>query len=129
VVDRYLEHSRVFAFGAFERTEVYMSSADWMPRNFLRRFECLIPIEDPAIKQRLLDEVLGIGLRDNVKARRLRSDGSYGRVEDGHGNGVPAVRSQMVLMEAARRSAGLIEPADANVVRRATTIAPAPPPT
>jgi polyphosphate kinase len=130
VVDRFLEHSRVFAFGAFERTEVYMSSADWMPRNFLRRIECLIPIEDPAIKQRLLDEVLGIGLRDNVKARRLRSDGSYGRVEDGSGaNGVPAVRSQMVLMEAARRSAGLVEPTEPAAVRRATTIAPAPPPT
>jgi polyphosphate kinase len=129
VVDRFLEHSRVFAFGAFERTEVYMSSADWMPRNFLRRIECFIPIEDPAIKQRLLDEVLGIGLRDNVKARRLSSDGTYGQVEGSNGsNGVPAVRSQSVLMEAARRYAGLVEPAETNVLRRATTIVPIPAP-
>jgi polyphosphate kinase len=100
-----------------------------MPRNFQRRIECFIPIEDPAIKQRLLDEVLGIGLRDNVKARRLSSDGSYGRVEGANGtNGVPAVRSQSVLMEAARRSAGLVEPNEPNVVRRATTIVPIPAP-
>ncbi len=104
IVDRFLEHSRVFAFGAFDRTEVFMSSADWMPRNFLRRIEVLIPIEDPAIKQRMLDEVLGIGLRDNVKARRLSPEGAYERI-----SGVPdapAVRSQAVLMEAARRAAG-----------------------
>ena len=56
------------------------SSADWMPRNFVRRIEVMCPIEDPALKQRLLDEVLGTALRDNVKARALQPDGHYERV-------------------------------------------------
>ncbi|WP_233261423.1 polyphosphate kinase 1 [Vitiosangium sp. GDMCC 1.1324] len=100
VVDRFLEHSRVFAFGAGSHPEVWMSSADWMPRNFLRRVEVMFPVEDPAIRQRLLDEVLGVALKDNVKARRLQVDGSYVPVsKDG-----TAVRSQAVLMEMARRN-------------------------
>jgi polyphosphate kinase len=99
VVDRYLEHARVMAFGVGERTEVFMSSADWMPRNFLRRIEVLIPIEDPQIKQRLIDEVLGVALRDNAKARELRADGSYVAVPSGDG---PLVRSQALLMDMAR---------------------------
>jgi polyphosphate kinase len=100
VVDRFLEHSRVFAFGAGPSPEVWMSSADWMPRNFLRRIEAMFPVEDPAIRQRLLDEVLGVALRDNVKARRLQVDGTYGPVGL---DGTP-VRSQGVLMEMARRT-------------------------
>jgi polyphosphate kinase len=100
-----------------------------MPRNFLRRIEVLIPIEEPAIKQRMLDEVLGIGLRDNVKARRLTPDGTYGPIDgyDG-GNGVPAVRSQAVLMEAARRAAGLVETSESSVLRRASSVVTVPPP-
>jgi polyphosphate kinase len=101
VVDRFLEHSRVFAFGEGPQTEVWMSSADWMPRNFLRRIETMFPVEDPALRQRLLDEVLGVALKDNVKARRLQRDGSYVPVGQ---DGAP-VRSQMVLLELARRMA------------------------
>lgn len=100
VVDRFLEHSRVFAFGAGSQTEVWMSSADWMPRNFLRRIEVMFPVEDPAIRQRLLDEVLGVALGDNVKARRLGVDGTYVPV----GREGTVVRSQAVLMELARRN-------------------------
>jgi polyphosphate kinase len=100
VVDRFLEHSRVFAFGAGPNPEVWMSSADWMPRNFLRRVEVMFPTEDPAIRQRLLDEVLGVALKDNQKARRLLVDGTYVPVAR---DGVP-VRSQAVLMETARRN-------------------------
>ncbi|WPB78872.1 polyphosphate kinase 1 [Archangium violaceum] len=100
VVDRFLEHSRVFAFGAGSNPEVWMSSADWMPRNFLRRIEAMFPVEDPVIRQRLLDEVLGVALRDNVKARRLQVDGTYVPV----GRDGTAVRSQGVLMELARRN-------------------------
>lgn len=99
IVDRFLEHSRVFAFGAGERTEVFIASADWMPRNFHRRIEVMAPVEDPALKARLLDEVLGIGLRDNVKARRLMPDGTYVQIEAVG----PEVRSQMVTLEASRR--------------------------
>jgi polyphosphate kinase len=98
VVDRFLEHSRVFAFGTGANTEVYMASADWMPRNFIRRIELMVPVDDPAIKQRLLDEVLGMALRDNVKARQLQPDDSYVMVD----RPGPRVRSQHALLEAAR---------------------------
>ena len=100
VVDRFLEHSRVFAFGAGDRTEVYLASSDWMPRNFQRRVEVMFPVEDPAIRARLLDEVLGFYMKDNVKARRLLVDGQYVRSTD---NGSP-FRSQSMLLETAKRS-------------------------
>jgi polyphosphate kinase len=101
IVDRFLEHSRVFAFGPSERAEVFLSSADWMPRNFQRRIEVMFPIEDAAIQKRVLDEVLGIPLRDNVKAQRLLSDGKYVPVtSDG-----PPLRAQQQLLEIARRGA------------------------
>ncbi|SEM59953.1 polyphosphate kinase [Stigmatella aurantiaca] len=101
VVDRFLEHSRVFAFGEGAQAEVWASSADWMPRNFVRRIETMFPVEDPLLRQRLLDEVLGVALRDNAKARRLQRDGTYVPVPQ---EGSP-VRSQMVLLELARRIA------------------------
>ncbi|MGA9524334.1 MAG: polyphosphate kinase 1 [Myxococcaceae bacterium] len=102
VVDRFLEHSRAFAFGEGERTEVYLSSADWMPRNFHRRIEVLFPVEDPALRARVLDEVLGLALRDNVKARRLSPEGRY--VPLTPADGEPVVRSQAAIQELARRT-------------------------
>jgi polyphosphate kinase len=108
VVGRFLEHSRIFSFGARDRAEVYLSSADWMPRNFIRRIEVMFPVEAPELRARLLNEVLAIPLQDNVKAHRLTADGNYERVESGQ----TPVRSQMVLLEAARRSAQIrfVEP-------------------
>jgi polyphosphate kinase len=108
IVGRFLEHSRVFAFGAGDRAEVYLSSADWMPRNFIRRIEAMFPVEAPELRARLLNEVLGTALQDNVKAHRLTADGSYVRVPTTE----PPVRSQVVLMEAARRAAQIrvVEP-------------------
>jgi polyphosphate kinase len=100
VVDRFLEHSRIFAFGAGARTEVYLSSADWMPRNFVRRIEVMVPVQDPALRARVIDQILGIELRDNVKARRLRPDGSLERPAAAG----PPLRCQLALLEAARRS-------------------------
>jgi polyphosphate kinase len=101
VVDRFLEHSRVFAFGQGDRAECWLSSADWMPRNFHSRVEVMFPVQDPALRVRLLDEVLGVAQRDNVKARRLQLDGTYRRVE---ARGT-LVRSQEALLVAARRGA------------------------
>ena len=103
VVDRFLEHSRILAFGAGEKADVYLSSADWMPRNFQRRVEVLFPIEAPALKARLLDEILGAGMRDNVKARLLTADGTYQRVP----TGIPAIHSQTLLLETARKASEL----------------------
>jgi polyphosphate kinase len=108
VVDRFLEHARVFAFGIGAQTDVLISSADWMHRNFHRRIEVMAPVEDPSLKQRVLDEVLGLGLKDNVKARRLLADGTYVILtppEDG-----PSVRSQSLLLELAKRGLVATEP-------------------
>ena len=80
IVDRFLEHSRIFVFGPDEDCKVYLSSADWMPRNFYRRVEAMFPIEAPELKDRILHEILPAYLRDNVKARILRPDGGYERI-------------------------------------------------
>ena len=106
IVDRFLEHSRIWFFEAGGKRDVYLSSADWMQRNFVRRVEIAFPVEDPAIKERLLDEVLGTSLADNVKARILRADGQYERVQPGtHGTGLAPLRSQERFMNLARRAA------------------------
>ncbi len=79
ILDRYLEHSRIVYFHAGGKELVLISSADWMPRNLLRRVELLVPVEDAVAKQRL-KEVLLSYTRDNVKGRCLQSDGRYDRV-------------------------------------------------
>ncbi|MFN2512710.1 MAG: polyphosphate kinase 1 [Pyrinomonadaceae bacterium] len=77
VVGRFLEHSRVFAFANGGNEELYIGSADLMSRNLKHRIEVLTPVHDPAIKSYLKDVVLDAYLRDNVKARALRPDGTY----------------------------------------------------
>lgn len=77
IVGRFLEHARIFYFENGGDPLVFLGSADWMPRNFFRRVEMIFPIEDPALKQRIIDEVLAIELRDNVDARELQPNGSY----------------------------------------------------
>ena len=114
IVDRFLEHSRIFAFGTGPSTDVFLSSADWMPRNFQRRIEVMFPIEDASLKVRILDEILGLGLRDNVKARQLMVDGGYVPVPlqlDGQ-----TIRSQNLMLEAARRG-GEARPVEQPVLR------------
>ncbi len=94
IIDRLLEHSRIFYFyhGGDER--VFISSADWMPRNLDRRVELLVPVEDPACRQRLID-ILKTCFRDTAKARRLLPDGTYKRVKPGSGE--QPLRSQEKL--------------------------------
>ena len=111
VVDRFLEHTRIWFFEAGGRREVYLASADWMPRNFIRRVELAFPVEDAALRDRIVDEILGIALADNVKARVLRSDGTYERLQPGTGGtGTAPLRSQERYMALARR-ANAAEPA------------------
>ncbi|MEO6599809.1 MAG: polyphosphate kinase 1, partial [Polyangiaceae bacterium] len=74
VIDRYLEHARIFHFSNGGQDEVFCSSADWMPRNFRRRVEVLFPILDESLKKRVMDEVLGTMRSDNTKAWQLRPD-------------------------------------------------------
>jgi len=81
VVGRLLEHSRVYYFENGGEEEVYMGSADWMPRNLDRRVEVLSPITSEPIKRYLIDEYLDVYLRDNTKARLLNPNGRYERVE------------------------------------------------
>lgn len=80
LVGRFLEHSRIMYFKNGGEEEVYLSSADWMPRNLNRRVETLWSVEQQDLKQRLKD-ILLLQLQDNVKARELRPDGSYIRVQ------------------------------------------------
>ena len=79
IVGRFLEHSRIFYFQNGGDNEVYLGSADLMPRNLNRRVEALFPIEDPALVRRVKEEILAIYLSDNVKARVMQSDAVYGR--------------------------------------------------
>src|SRR5205823_10916257 len=80
IVDRFLEHSRIYYFGNGGDPLVYIASADWMDRNLSRRVEVAFPIEPPELKRRLIDEILATSLADNVKARELQPDGTWKRV-------------------------------------------------
>jgi polyphosphate kinase len=77
IVDRFLEHSRVYVFGPDDDCQVFLSSADWMPRNFYRRVEVMFPIEQADLRDRILHEIVPAYLMDNVKARVLQPDGFY----------------------------------------------------
>lgn len=83
IVDRFLEHSRIYVFGPQEDCRIYLASADWMPRNFYRRVEVMFPVEAPDLRERILGEILPAYLRDNVKARIVLPDGTHRRVSVG----------------------------------------------
>lgn len=100
VIDRFLEHARIYYFYHGGDRLVFMSSADLMPRNLDRRVELLIPLRDEDCKQRAID-VLELCLSDNVKARRILPDGGYDKVPAG----AQRVRSQEVLQRLASEAA------------------------
>src|SRR2546430_2302959 len=77
VVDRFLEHSRVYYFENACQPQLFVTSGDWMQRNFFRRIEVAFPIDDGILRDRLIHEILGGSLADNTKARVLKPDGSY----------------------------------------------------
>lgn len=79
IVGRFLEHSRIFYFENGARPEVYLGSADWMPRNFFKRIEVVFSVEDGVLREQLISELLAVSLADNVKARHLLPDGTYRR--------------------------------------------------
>ena len=102
IIGRFLEHSRIYYFGNGGKPLVYLGSADWMPRNFDRRVEVVFPVEDEALKARIIDEILPVYLADNVKARQLRPDGTY---ERRHPVGDEAThQAQLTFRQMARKS-------------------------
>lgn len=103
IVDRFLEHSRIFYFGNDGDPQVYIGSADWMDRNLSRRVEVVFPIEMPELKQRLIREILATSLADNAKARLLRPDGSYERLHPIDAQRL--VRSQACFLDMALQNA------------------------
>jgi polyphosphate kinase len=97
VVGRFLEHSRIFYFRNRGEEEIYIGSADLMPRNINRRVETLFPIEKPALIRQIRDRILSVYLSDNVKARRMKKDGTYERIS--RKDGEKAVNAQSYLLK------------------------------
>ena len=79
IVGRFLEHSRIYYFRNDGAEDVYLSSADWMDRNFFKRVEVAFPIRNPRLKKRVIDEGLRVHLKDNMLAWQMDSDGAYHR--------------------------------------------------
>ena len=94
VVGRFLEHSRIYYFDNAGNPDVFLSSADWMPRNFYRRVEIAFPIEDPILRKEIIEEVLPAFLKDRVKARQLRADGTYFRLKPRDGESLSQAQLQ-----------------------------------
>jgi polyphosphate kinase len=105
IVDSFLEHSRILYFQNAGAEEIYLSSADWMPRNLERRIELMFPIEDDNLKKRIIN-LLGLYARDNCKAHALQSDGRWERQTPKR----KAIRVQQELREEANRLAETAEP-------------------
>jgi polyphosphate kinase len=89
VVGRFLEHSRIFYFANAGEEEVYLASADWMPRNLYERVEVMFPLQETLLRERVRQEMLEAYLSDNVKARLLQRDGTYVRPWQAQGNRKP----------------------------------------
>ncbi len=103
IVGRFLEHSRIYYFSNDNDPALYLASADWMPRNFYRRVEIAFPIEAPAPRDEIMNEVLPRFLTDYGKARELQADGSYVRLKPEEG--APRSQAQLQFREHSRRQA------------------------
>ncbi|HET7890406.1 MAG TPA: polyphosphate kinase 1 [Candidatus Sulfotelmatobacter sp.] len=120
IVGRFLEHSRIFYFANGGEEEIYMGSADWMPRNLYERVEVLVPLRDEMLRERVRHEILDAYLADNRKARILLKDAAYMRAwQPVHGarnrrppTGAAAFSAQDFLMEVAEgKAAAPVPPA------------------
>ncbi len=100
IVGRFLEHSRIYHFANGGDAEIYLGSADWMPRNLFERCEVVFPVRDPSARARIHDEILPAYLADTVKARLQQPEGSYVRASKVMKD-APVFSSQDFLMKLA----------------------------
>ena len=100
IVGRFLEHSRIYYFANGGEEEIYLGSADWMPRNLYERVEVLFPLKDGRLRERIRGEILDSYLADNTKSRVLRKDGSYSGLRTSkHVQKVPAAQAPFSAQE------------------------------
>jgi polyphosphate kinase len=130
IVGRFLEHSRIYYFSNGGEEEVYIGSADWMPRNLYERVEVLTPLKDPMAVERVRYEILESYLADNLKTRILTKDGSYRRIwqtpgkRDGRPpSGASAFNAQEFLIALAEGKQSLhVIPVTPSRTRRRSTV-------
>ena len=103
IVDRFLEHSRLYVFSPDAEAKVYLSSADWMPRNFHRRVEVMFPVEAADLKDRILHEIIPAYQRDNTRKRVLHSDATYSRLVPAEGEEPFRVQEELLAIRAGVR--------------------------
>ena len=121
IVGNFLEHARIFCFENDGSPEVYMGSADWMPRNLDKRVEILFPVEDEALKEQVI-HILQVQLEDNVKAHILQPDGTYEKI-DKRGKGL--VTAQLQFCEEAIAAASARKQEESVDVHETRRFAPA----
>ena len=102
IVGRFLEHSRIYYFENGGDHEIFLASADWMPRNFYRRVEIAFPIDAPALRAEISNEILPRFLTDYGKARELQPDGTYVRLKAE--KGAPRSQAQLQFREISRQA-------------------------
>ena len=118
IVGRYLEHSRIYIFGKGERQRIFISSADFMTRNTIRRVEVAAPVKSPELRKRVL-HIFDIMMRDNVKARIQLPDGTYKRISPTEGE-EPLTAQQYFIDEAAAAAAAnaMKKPVKVKLIRK-----------
>jgi polyphosphate kinase len=110
IVDRFLEHSRLYVFGPDQDARVFFSSADWMPRNFFRRVEVMFPVLDPELADRVLHEIIPIYLADNTRARVLDAEGTFHLLHPGPGETPHRCQHEFLALRPAAAGAEVREP-------------------
>ena len=124
IVGRFLEHSRIYYFENAGQPDVYLSSADWMPRNFYRRVEIAFPIDAPPLRDRIINDILPSLLDDRVKARELQPDGSYVRLHPAEGS--PRSQAQLHFRERSRQARKAAAESQAQAGMKLTPLKAAP---